>query len=55
MAPIDDPLKRKIAAYHLLAKHSICRKCGAHNPIKAVKCRVCRSKDLRPKRRERSK
>ncbi|MHA1933515.1 MAG: 50S ribosomal protein L40e [Promethearchaeota archaeon] len=52
--PIDDPVKRRIARYHLLYK-SVCRKCGALNPVKAKKCRRCHSKDIRPKRRELSK
>ncbi len=51
MSPIDDPYKRKIARYHLLMK-SVCRRCGALNPLNATKCRVCRGKDLRPKKRE---
>ena len=51
MAPIDDPYKRRIARYHLLEK-SVCRSCGAINPIKAKKCRRCRGKDLRLKKRE---
>ena len=51
MSPIDDPYKRKIARYHLLEK-SICRRCGALNPPKATKCRLCHGKDLRPKRKE---
>ncbi len=29
----------------------VCRKCGALNPINAVKCRRCRSRDLRVKKR----
>jgi large subunit ribosomal protein L40e len=49
--PIDDPYKRKIARHHLLMK-TVCRKCGALNPVKAKKCRRCRSKDLRLKKRE---
>ena len=49
--PIDDPEKRKIASYHLLMK-SVCRRCGALNPLKATKCRKCRGKDLRLKKRE---
>ncbi|MBY8991000.1 MAG: 50S ribosomal protein L40e [Candidatus Lokiarchaeota archaeon] len=52
--PIDDPVKRRIARYHLLEK-SVCRKCGSLNPVKAKKCRRCFSKDLRPKRRELTK
>ncbi|TFF90697.1 MAG: 50S ribosomal protein L40e [Promethearchaeota archaeon] len=49
--PIDDPFKRKIARHHLLEK-SVCRRCGALNPIRAKKCRICRGKRLRPKKRE---
>jgi len=51
MAPIDDIEKRRIARYHLLEK-SVCRRCGALNPIRAKKCRICRGKDLRLKKRE---
>ncbi|MFW9771035.1 MAG: 50S ribosomal protein L40e [Promethearchaeota archaeon] len=51
MAPIDDPYKRKIARFHLLEK-SVCRHCGALNPIRAKKCRRCRAKDLRLKKRD---
>ena len=54
MSPIDDPEKRKIARYHLLEK-SVCRKCGALNPVRAKKCRRCKSKDLRLKKRELTK
>jgi large subunit ribosomal protein L40e len=49
--PIEDPVKRRIARYHLLEK-SVCRHCGSLNPPKATKCRICRSKDLRPKKKE---
>ncbi|MEE9378763.1 MAG: 50S ribosomal protein L40e [Candidatus Lokiarchaeia archaeon] len=51
MSPIDDPTKRRIARYHLLEK-TVCRRCGALNPLRAKKCRRCRGKDLRLKRRE---
>ncbi|MFW9928801.1 MAG: 50S ribosomal protein L40e [Candidatus Thorarchaeota archaeon] len=51
--PIDDPEKRAIVARVLLNK-SICRKCYARNPPKAVKCRRCHSYALRPKKKERS-
>ncbi len=47
--PIEDPVKRRIAAKALL-EYKICRKCGAKNPIGATKCRRCRSKNLRLKR-----
>ncbi|MDM7274576.1 MAG: 50S ribosomal protein L40e [Thermoprotei archaeon] len=33
----------------------VCRKCGALNPISAVKCRRCRSRNLRVKKRFASK
>ncbi|MEJ2250474.1 MAG: 50S ribosomal protein L40e [Candidatus Lokiarchaeota archaeon] len=49
--PLDDPEKKRIARYHLLMK-SVCRRCGALNPIKARKCRRCHSKDLRLKKRD---
>jgi large subunit ribosomal protein L40e len=52
--PIDDPVKRKIARYHLLNK-SVCRRCGALNSPKAKKCRRCHGKDLRPKRKDLTK
>jgi large subunit ribosomal protein L40e len=49
--PVQDPEKLKIAQKHLLYI-KICRRCGARNPMSAEKCRRCRSKELRPKRRE---
>ncbi|HEY0088076.1 MAG TPA: 50S ribosomal protein L40e [Candidatus Lokiarchaeia archaeon] len=52
--PIEDPVKRRIAKYHLLDK-SVCRRCGALNPMNAIKCRRCRGKQLRLKRRELAK
>ncbi len=52
--PVADPMKRRIAMHHLLEK-KICRKCGATLPPNAKKCRKCRSKDLRPKRKLKSK
>jgi large subunit ribosomal protein L40e len=52
--PIDDPVKRRIARYHLLEK-SVCRGCGSLNPVRAKKCRRCHGKDLRLKRRELNK
>ncbi|MEM0361029.1 MAG: 50S ribosomal protein L40e [Sulfolobales archaeon] len=48
--PISDPVKSKIVEERLLNK-MICRKCGAVNPPGAVKCRRCKSKNLRPKKR----
>jgi len=54
MAPIDDLDKRRIARYHLLEK-SVCRRCGALNPVRAKKCRRCHGKDLRLKKRDLTK
>ncbi|KAA0003998.1 MAG: 50S ribosomal protein L40e [Thermoplasmata archaeon] len=34
-----------------LLNKQICMKCGARNAPKAVRCRKCNSKDLRPKSR----
>lgn len=48
---ISDPIKRRIAFHHLINK-SVCRRCGALNPISATKCRRCGGKALRPKKRE---
>lgn len=52
--PLADPIKKKIAATHLLY-HQICRKCGARNDFNAKKCRKCHSYNLRIKKREASK
>ncbi len=49
MMSLRDPFKLALARKHLLDK-TVCRSCGATNPPKAVKCRKCRSKNLRPKR-----
>ncbi|HID26089.1 MAG TPA: 50S ribosomal protein L40e [Thermoplasmata archaeon] len=35
-----------------LLEKKICMKCGARNSIRAVRCRRCRSKDLRVKAKE---
>ncbi len=51
--PINDPELAPIIKDALL-NYNICRKCYAKNPPTATKCRRCRSKNLRPKRRERS-
>ncbi len=40
-----------VAEQRLLMKQ-ICMKCSARNPIKGVRCRRCRSKDLRVKAKE---
>ena len=50
--PIRDPELLKIVHDRVLNK-LVCRKCGALNPPGAVKCRRCRSRNLRPKRSER--
>ncbi len=50
--PVRDPIKAQIAVNRVLNK-LVCRKCGALNPPGAEKCRRCRSRNLRPKRRER--
>ena len=47
--PIRDPEKLQIALNKVF-KVKICRKCGAHNPLNAEKCRRCKSKNLRLKR-----
>jgi large subunit ribosomal protein L40e len=49
--PIMDPLKKTIAQKHRLYM-KICRDCGVRNAATAVKCRKCRSKNLRWKKRE---
>lgn len=47
--PITDLYKKRIAQEHRL-HFKICRKCGVRNPLNAVKCRKCRSKNLRRKK-----
>ncbi|MHA1410026.1 MAG: 50S ribosomal protein L40e [Candidatus Odinarchaeia archaeon] len=49
--PVTDPDKKFIAMQSLLYL-KICRKCGARNSLDAKKCRRCKSKQLRPKKRE---
>jgi len=51
MMPVADIEKRRLAQHYQLYK-SICRYCGATNPLKAKKCRKCKNKDIRPKRRQ---
>jgi large subunit ribosomal protein L40e len=46
---LRDPFKLALARKYLVNK-SVCRNCGATNPPKAMKCRKCRSKNLRPKK-----
>ena len=52
--PVMDPIKKAIAQKHRLYM-KICRECGARNAKSAVKCRKCRSKNLRWKKRELTK
>jgi large subunit ribosomal protein L40e len=48
--PLTDPELLKIVEERVLRKQ-VCRKCGALNSPRAVKCRRCKSKDtLRPKK-----
>lgn len=47
--PIKDPELIAIFERRVLLK-KVCRKCGALNSIRAVKCRRCRSTNLRPKK-----
>jgi len=47
--PVRDPELIAIFTKRVLEK-KVCRKCGALNPISAVKCRRCRSTNLRPKK-----
>ena len=49
--PILDPIKKSIAQEHRLHM-KICRDCGSRNAATAIKCRKCRSKNLRWKKRE---
>jgi len=49
--PIPDPFKRQIAQQNRLYL-KICRRCGARNPVNAVKCRKCKGANLRWKKRE---
>ncbi|MCK4223171.1 50S ribosomal protein L40e [Candidatus Bathyarchaeota archaeon] len=49
--PVTDLEKKAIAQRHRLYM-KICRHCGVRNAPSAVKCRKCRSKNLRWKKRE---
>ncbi|MGD8564908.1 MAG: 50S ribosomal protein L40e [Candidatus Bathyarchaeota archaeon] len=49
--PIMDPIKKAIAKEHRTYM-KICRECGVRNAPGAIKCRKCRSKNLRWKKRE---
>ncbi len=46
---LRDPVKMDIARKARIRK-SVCRSCGATNPVNAKKCRKCRGTNLRPKR-----
>jgi len=48
---LRDPFKLELARKHRVEK-TVCRGCGATNPIGATKCRKCRSKNLRLKRKK---
>ncbi|MFN3967244.1 MAG: 50S ribosomal protein L40e [Endomicrobiia bacterium] len=52
--PIQDQEVLSIAQKKRLF-FKICRECGARNPPTATKCRKCRKKNLRWKKRERTK
>lgn len=54
MMPIVDPLKRSIAQRKRLYM-KICRDCGVRNAPTAEKCRKCRSRNLRWKKREKTR
>lgn len=47
--PVKDPELIAIFEKRVLQK-KVCRKCGALNSIRAVKCRRCRSRNLRLKK-----
>ncbi|MBN1358401.1 50S ribosomal protein L40e [Candidatus Bathyarchaeota archaeon] len=49
--PVLDPIKKSIAQKHRLYM-KICRDCGVRNAATALKCRKCKSKNLRWKKRE---
>ncbi|MEM2141728.1 MAG: 50S ribosomal protein L40e [Candidatus Thorarchaeota archaeon] len=49
MMPVADIEKRRLAQHYILQK-SVCRTCGATNPLTARKCRKCKTRDLRPKK-----
>jgi len=48
---LRDPFKLELARKHTI-EFKICRYCGARNALKAVKCRRCRSKNLRLKKKK---
>uniref|UniRef100_A0A7J3ZKP4 Large ribosomal subunit protein eL40 n=1 Tax=Fervidicoccus fontis TaxID=683846 RepID=A0A7J3ZKP4_9CREN len=48
--PVTNPELVAIASKRILDK-TVCRKCGALNPLGAKKCRRCKSRNLRPKKK----
>jgi len=48
---LRDPFKVELARKNTI-EFKICRNCGARNALKAVKCRRCRSKNLRLKKKK---
>ncbi len=48
---LRDPFKLELARKNTI-EFKICRYCGARNSIKAVKCRKCRSTNLRLKKKK---
>ncbi len=48
---LRDPFKLELARKNTI-EFKICRDCGARNALKAVKCRKCRSTNLRLKKRK---
>ncbi|OYT44255.1 MAG: 50S ribosomal protein L40e [Desulfurococcales archaeon ex4484_42] len=48
--PVRDLELLRIVEMRVLNK-LVCRKCGALNPPGAIKCRRCKSKNLRPKKK----
>lgn len=49
--PIKDPELLAIFEKRVILK-KVCRNCGALNPMSAVKCRRCKSTNLRPKNKK---
>ncbi|MCE4608314.1 MAG: 50S ribosomal protein L40e [Caldisphaeraceae archaeon] len=52
--PITDPELIRIVERRLFDV-KICRRCGAKNPLRATKCRRCKSTDLRLKKKATAK
>ncbi len=47
----DVAIDKRALAQRYRLYYKICRNCGARNPPSAVKCRKCKSKNLRWKKR----